>query len=65
MSHGTSGCNPGKTALSGQGSAVGAAVEPKTSHIDPDLQAIIDAWPALADEVKANILAAVRVAEKV
>jgi hypothetical protein len=45
----------------GMGADVGA-VEPKTQHFAPDLQAIIDAWPALPEAIKAGILGMVRAA---
>jgi hypothetical protein len=32
-------------------------------QIDPDLQAVIDAWPVLPDVVRADIVAMVRAAE--
>ena len=38
------------------------AVETKTAHIDADLQAVVDAWPALTEAVKADILAMVKTA---
>ena len=41
-----------------------AAVEAKTAHIDPDLETIVNAWPDLPDEVKADILAMVKEAAK-
>ena len=41
------------------GGARGGAVGSKSASIDPDLQAIIDAWPSLPDAVKADILAMV------
>ena len=40
------------------------AVETKTAHDDPDLQAIIDAWPALPDAIKAGIVAMVTAARR-
>ena len=38
------------------------AVETKNAHADPDLQAIIDAWPGLPEAIKAGILATVKAA---
>jgi len=38
------------------------AVETKTAHVDPNLQAVIDAWPALPEAVKTDILTAVKAA---
>ena len=37
-------------------------VDAKTDVIDPDLQAIIDAWPTLSSAVKAGVLAMVTAA---
>ena len=51
--------NPGKTAISANVVANRAAVETKSAHDDPDLQAVIDAWPDLPATVKRDILAAV------
>jgi hypothetical protein len=45
------------TAASLKGAAVGAAAESETAAIDPDLQAVIDAWPTLARPFKKAILA--------
>ena len=44
------------------GAAARAAVSAENSPIDPDLQALIEAWPDLSDAVKAGILAMVRAA---
>ena len=38
------------------------AVETKREHLAPDLQALIDAWPALPEAIKAGILAMVKAA---
>jgi hypothetical protein len=40
------------------------AVETKTSHISPDLQAVIDQWSNLPDAIKAGILAMVAAASQ-
>jgi len=54
--------NTGKTGISSDAGADAGAVETKLAHIGPDLQGIIDAWPALPDAIKAGILAMVRAA---
>jgi hypothetical protein len=54
--------NTGKTGISADAGANAGAVETKTAHIGPDLQGIIDAWPALPDAIKAGILAMIRAA---
>ena len=43
-----------------QSGAESGAVGAQTPAIDADLQAVIDAWPTLADDVKARILAMVK-----
>jgi hypothetical protein len=53
----------GKRGASEGTGADAGAVETKTAHDDPDLQAIIDAWPALPEAIKAGILAMIRAAE--
>ena len=55
----------GKLPVSGTMGANAGAVETKREHQDPDLQAIIDAWPNLPDAVKAGIVAMVRTASGV
>ena len=54
--------SPEEIAHSQKSAALGAAVGLESTLIDHDLQAIIDTWPALPDEAKANILAMVRAA---
>ena len=39
------------------------AVETKTMHFEPDLQAVIDRWQDLPEAIKTGILAMVRTAE--
>ncbi len=52
--------NPEGKANSEKCAAAGAAVELDNSTLDPDLQTIIDRWPALPDAIKAGIIAMVR-----
>ena len=52
--------NPEGKANSEKCAAPGAAVQIDNSTLDPDLQTIIDRWPALPDAVKAGILAMVQ-----
>jgi hypothetical protein len=51
--------NPDKNVGFAAGGSISAAVAGKTAHDDPDLQALIDAWPGLPEAVKAGILAMV------
>jgi hypothetical protein len=55
-----SAANAAKSGNSSDRAAQGAAVDAENGPIEPDLQAVIDAWPALPDAVKAGILAMVR-----
>ena len=48
--------NPEENAHSIDGAAPGAAVELGSTPIDPDLQALIDAWPMLPGQVKAAVM---------
>ncbi len=52
----------GKNGVSGELVADLVAVETKTMHFEPDLQAVIDAWQDLPEAIKAGILAMVRTA---
>ncbi len=54
--------NTEKTGISADAGADAGAVETKRGQFGPDLQAIIDAWPALPEAIKAGILAMVRAA---
>lgn len=47
----------GKTVVDFQSGAESGALEADLSSIDPELQAIIDAWPDLSDVTRAGILA--------
>ena len=60
MSHDATPENPEKTGISENAGADAGAVETKTAHDDPDLQAIIDAWPTLPEAIKVAILATVK-----
>ncbi|MGA2035589.1 MAG: hypothetical protein ABSG68_25350 [Thermoguttaceae bacterium] len=53
---------PGKSGFSESGGAKSGALGAQDGAIDPELRAIIDAWPALPDAIKAGILAMVRTA---
>jgi hypothetical protein len=61
-SHGQTPENIGKTAVPADAGADAGAVETKTTHFPPDLQALIDAWPALPDAIRAGIVALVNAA---
>jgi hypothetical protein len=54
--------NIGKSGTSADAGADAGALETRTEHFGPDLQAIIDAWATLPDAIKAGILAMVRAA---
>ena len=45
-----------------QGAAFGAAAEPETVAIDPDLQAVVAAWPDLPEAIRGGIAAMVKAA---
>lgn len=53
----------GKIDNSEYSAAESAAAGAENGPVDPDLQAVIDAWPALPAAVKAGILAMVRAAK--
>jgi hypothetical protein len=46
-----------ETAIVDQSGAECGALSPENASIDPVLQAIIERWPSLSDEVKASIVA--------
>ncbi|MCH7685408.1 MAG: hypothetical protein IH899_01785 [Planctomycetes bacterium] len=52
----------GNNVIQGQGGAESGAVGAQSALMDPDLRAVIEAWPELPDAVKAGILAMVRAA---
>jgi hypothetical protein len=54
--------NAGETASAVQDGADYGALSAETAELDAELQAIIDAWPSLPDDVKAGIVAMVRAA---
>ena len=62
MSHGIAPVNPGKTRVAADTGADAGAVETKPAQFSPDLQDIIDAWPALPEAIRAGILAMVKAA---
>ena len=47
-----------------ESAAPGAAASAENAPIDPDLSALIEAWPGLANDVKAGILAMVTAARR-
>jgi hypothetical protein len=53
---------PAKTAISAQGGAESGALATESRPIDPGLATLIDAWPALAEPIRAGILAMIRAA---
>jgi hypothetical protein len=62
MSHKENPENTGKNGVSGELVADPVAVETKTERIEPDLQAVIDAWSDLPEALRQGILAMVRTA---
>jgi hypothetical protein len=60
MSHKENPENTGKNGVSGELVADPVAVETKTERIEPDLQAVIDAWSDLPEALRQGILAMVR-----
>jgi len=55
--------SPVKTVLPELSGAEIGALDAQTPLIDPDLQALVDAWPILAESTKADILGLVRKSE--
>ena len=54
-------CNSqGNTAIPRPGGAESGALDLTRDNIDPGLAALIDAWPALPEPIRAGILAMVR-----
>ncbi len=51
--------SPGKTAVRPEGGAESGAVSGYLATTDPDLQRVIEAWPALAEPVRRAVLALV------
>ena len=43
--------------------APGAALEPDSGMVDPELSAVVEAWPTLPVAIRADILAVVRAAK--
>ena len=52
--------NAGKTGVLDQGGAESGALGAREAPLDADLAAVVDAWPALPDAIKAGILAMIR-----
>jgi hypothetical protein len=48
--------SPRKTAISEKGGAESGAVGDDSAPIDPDLAAVIDAWPRLPETVRRDVL---------
>lgn len=53
----------GKSGFPSGQRAKSSAVGEETPHSDPDLEAIVDAWPTLSEAIRAGILAMIRAAE--
>ena len=51
--------NTGKTGVPDQSGAECGALGAREAQFDPELAAVVDAWPALPEPVKAGILAMV------
>ena len=54
--------SPGKSASGGSSGAENGAPGDKTAPLDPDLGAVVAAWPNLPAAIKAGILAMIRAA---
>jgi hypothetical protein len=54
--------NTGKTGVSDQSSAESGALDPQNAILDPELAAVVEAWPALPEAIRAGILAMIRAA---
>lgn len=52
--------NTGETPFSETGGAESDALGAQSALIDPELLALVEAWPELPEAIKANILAMVR-----
>jgi len=52
----------GNSAVRDQSSAESGAVGAQTAFADPDLAAVVEAWPSLPEAIKAGILAMIRAA---
>ena len=55
--------NTGKTGVSDQSGAECGALAAREAPLDPELAAVVDAWPALPAAIKAGILATIRAAQ--
>lgn len=55
--------NAGKTQVTNQSGAESGALGAREAPIDPELAAVVEAWPALPDAIKAGILAMIRAAK--
>lgn len=54
--------NAGETREAGQSGAECGALGAQNAPLDPDLAAVVDAWPKLPEAIKAGILAMVKAA---
>ena len=61
MSHAATAENPEENDISHEGAAQGAAVGAEQAGIDPDLAAVIEAWPELPEAVRRTVVLMVRV----
>jgi hypothetical protein len=57
--------NTGNTEIRNQSGAESGALGAREAPLDPDLLAVVDAWPALPESVKAGILAMIRATPQV
>jgi hypothetical protein len=55
--------NTGNSSSSDQSGAESGALGAQEATLDPDLAAVVDAWPALPGTIKAGILAIIRAAK--
>lgn len=54
--------NAGNSIASDQSGAQSGALSAREAPLDPELAAVVDAWPALPAAIKAGILAMIRAA---
>lgn len=56
--------NSGKMATVAESGAKSGALPPDSNGIDPDLQAVIDAWPQISPAMKMDILTLIGVPDR-